>query len=177
MQNYFEFYQLPISFIINKRQLKRQFYKISKQYHPDFFAQATDAEQQHALEMSTLNNKAYRTLNDDEAIIKYVLQLKEVLVEGEKYTLPPTFLMQMMDINEQLMELQFDHDPQKVQQLNQEITAIEQTLKIAIEPILQNYNDQLDQTENLKKVKEFYYKNRYLLRIKENLSKFANRFG
>ncbi len=172
--NYFEFYDLPISFDIDKKQLKRLFYQKSKAFHPDFFVQATAEAQQEALMSATINNEAYKILSKLESRIKYVLELKGMISEGERYQLPPMFLMQMMDINESLMELEFEADAQKLQQVKQEVNEIVQDLQNDIQTTLNNYEDTPEQIDSLKKIKEFYYKNRYLLRIQNNLRKFAS---
>ena len=79
--NYFEFYDLPISFDIDKKQLKRLFYQKSKAFHPDFFVQATAEAQQEALMSATINNEAYKILSKLESRIKYVLELKVMISE------------------------------------------------------------------------------------------------
>jgi hypothetical protein len=48
--------------------------------------------------------KGLKILQDRDQTIKYVLQLKGLLEEEEKYQLPPDFLMEMMEMNEKLLE-------------------------------------------------------------------------
>ena len=107
--------------------------------------------------------------------MKYILDLKNVLAEEGKNKIPQDFLMEMMDINEQLMELEFDFDPKNYQAVIEEIRKQEEQLYASIAPVLENYDDKNATDEELKKVKDYYLKKRYLLRIQENLSKFANR--
>lgn len=173
--NFFTFYNLPISFNINEQQLKKAFLKKSKQYHPDFYTQAEEEEKQLALQMSTVNNEAYKTLSNKDERVKYILTLEDVLVPGEKYQLPPSFLMEMMDINEQLMEFEMDK-PQKEEweQINDTINALNNTLMQAAEDQMRQYDTGNSNKTVLSKIKEFYYKKKYLLRIKESLSKFAS---
>lgn len=172
--NYFEFYGLPVSFHIDKRKLKSLFYQKSRAFHPDFFVQETAATQQEALMSATINNQAYKVLSKLETRIKYVLELKNMISEGERYQLPPMFLMQMMDINENLMELEFEANANKLQEIEQKVKNIAQNLRNEIQATLDNYEDKAEQIENLKKIKEFYYKNQYLLRIQNNFRKFAS---
>ena len=100
--NYFEFYDIPISFKIDAAALKRTFYRLSKKYHPDFFTQESEEKQAEILQLSSLNNEAYQTLSNFDRRMKYVLDLKGVLAEEGQNQIPQAFLMEMMEINEGL---------------------------------------------------------------------------
>ncbi|MGB0840276.1 MAG: hypothetical protein ACPGXL_09060, partial [Chitinophagales bacterium] len=93
--NYFDFFHLPIAFQLDEKALKRQFYINSKKYHPDFFVQESQAKQEEILELATQNNKAYKVLSKLDSRIKYVLETMNCISEGERYQMPPTFLLQM----------------------------------------------------------------------------------
>lgn len=171
--NYFEFYNLPISFQLDEVALKRTFYANSKRYHPDFFTLEDEEKQNEILELSTLNTQAYKTLSDFDRRMKYVLDLKGVLAEEGKNTLPQDFLMDMMDINEAIMELEFDYDEMTYQKVLTDVQNIDNQIFNEIQPIVENYQDGMTPQYDLEKVKNFYLKKRYLLRILENVSKFA----
>ena len=173
--NYFEFYNIPISFQLDQAELKRIFYANSKKYHPDFYTLESEEKQAEILELSTLNNQAYKTLSDFDKRMKYILDLKEILAEEGQNQLPQSFLMEMMDINEVLMELEFDFDAQKFEQAETELKALETSLFKSIESIVESYDDNNSSDKELLAIKEYYLKKRYLLRIRENLSKFATR--
>ena len=152
--NYFELFELPVSLKIDQGKLAQKYFELQKKYHPDFFTQATEHEQDEALEISSRLNKALKVFKNREETIKYVLQLKGLLEEEEKYQLPPAFLMEMMELNEELSE----GSPAQ-------IAAIEQELYSSIQPIIENYNDAATSTADLLKLKEYYYKKKYLQRI------------
>ena len=171
--NYFEFYKLPVRFFLDKKELKQLFLTYSKQHHPDFYTQSSAAEQEQVLELSTINNQAYKTLSNLDSRIKYILEIKDLMVDGERYQLPPAFLMEMMDINEQLMELQFDTDKTAIENLKKEVVRLEQNLFSEVEDLLKNYENKPEQKKKLEKIKEYYYKKRYLLRIQTSLNKLA----
>ncbi len=174
--NYFELYDLSVSFILDKNEVKRKFYTLSKKYHPDFYTLESAEKQAEILELSTLNNEAYKVLSDDDRRLKYVLQLNGLLEEeGKNNSMPQGFLMEMMEVNEALMELEFDFDKTIYQQLHNTLIEKENELQQQIQPILDTYEHGTTPVSALDKVKSYYYKQRYLLRIRENLNKFALR--
>jgi molecular chaperone HscB len=71
--------------------LKKKFYELSKQYHPDFYANEDDEKQQEILELSTLNNKAWQTLSDPYKRLEYILKQHDLLAEGAKPQLAGRF--------------------------------------------------------------------------------------
>lgn len=171
MINYFVFYNLPISFLIDSKQLRQQFLTLSKKYHPDFHTMESDEKQAEILELSTINNEAYKILNDDEKRMKYVLELKNLLGKNIKPELPQDFLMEMMDINERVMDLQFDYDEAIHRAIELELSAKEEALFATIKPNLENYSEELTSLQELESIRDYYLKNRYLLRLKENMQK------
>lgn len=173
--NYFELFELPVSFVLDEKQLKQTFYRLSKEYHPDFHTMASKERQAEILELSTMTNEGYKVLSDFDKRMAYVLTLKNALDEEGQAKLPQDFLMEMMTINEQLMELEFDFDESVYTSTLQQIEQQSASLQDTITPILALANDQQFSPTSLDKMKDYYYKNRYLLRIRENLNKFAPR--
>lgn len=174
LPNYFAFYQLPISFFIDEKELKKRFFAFNRQFHPDYFTQSDPEEQNAMLEMATYNNKAYNTLLNFDQRIKYILEICRQMKEGEKYQLPGHFLAEMMSINEALMELQFEPDEAAINQIVTQLTQTENELLNKVTPLMKQFSETEQNNDILAAVKEFYYKKRYLLRIKETLSKFAS---
>ena len=156
--NYFQLFELPVSINIDKSTLAKKYFELQKKYHPDFFVQGTEHEQAQALDISSQLNKALKVLKDEEQTIKYVLQLKELIEEEEKYQLPPAFLMEMMELNEELSE----------DSANQ-VISMEQELRNEVCSIIENYNDTTTSTADLLKLKEYYFKKKYLQRILDRL--------
>lgn len=171
--NYFEFYNIPLAFNLDTEALRQLFLKFSKQYHPDFHTLESDEKQAEILELSTINNEAYKTLKDRDKRIKYILELKNLIGDQVKTDLPPDFLMEMMDVNERLMDLQFDYDAEAHEAIKAEIEGKEQELLQNIQPVLENYKDGSSPFSDLEAVRDFYLQNRYLLRLKENLQKLV----
>jgi len=174
MINYFDFYAIPQSFNPDAAQLKKKFYELSKQYHPDFYANEDEAKQQEILELSTLNNKAYQALSDPNKRLEYILRLHDLVSEGAKPQLPSDFLMEMMDINERLMEVD---DATELGHITAEVLAVEGDLNESLAKLTDGY-EQLDDTakeSRLNEIANIYYRQKYLLRIKESLNNVATR--
>lgn len=174
--DYFDFYELPESFRPDEAAIKRRYYALSREYHPDFHATATPERQQEILQLATLNTNAYRTLSDPDQRMAYILHQHELLEEG-KQEMPADFLMEVMDLNEQLMELEFEPDPEIVQRVENDVQDLSDTLDAGIEPVLAGYEGLPVDTrpQALQQIRTYYLKKRYLLRIKESLTKFATR--
>lgn len=175
--NYFEFYGLPVALAVDTAVLRRIYLENSRKFHPDFHTLSSDEAQDQSLELSTLNNKAFKTLSDPDQRIQHVLTLKGLLAsEGESAALPQAFLMEMMDINEKIMELEFDPTPALYASALNDVTALESTLEGSISGILSSWTETSGNPSDLVLVKDYFLKKRYLLRVKENLSKFASAF-
>ncbi|TCC92050.1 Fe-S protein assembly co-chaperone HscB [Pedobacter frigiditerrae] len=173
--NYFELYELPVSFNPDQKLVKQKFYQLSKQFHPDFYINEGQEKQDEVLELSTVNNKAFQVLKDPQKRLHYILELKDQLVEGENYALPQSFLMEMMDVNEALMELEFGTDPEKLAELKNQTAEIEDALNKELTALASSFDNSgaAEQENVLKAIKDIYYRNKYLLRIRDSLNKFA----
>ncbi len=172
--NYFELYDLPVSLNVDEQLVKRKFYELSKKYHPDFYINESEDKRQEILERSTLNNKAYQVLSNFRKRISYVLELHGLLIEGEKQQIPQEFLMEMMEINEALMELEFGADSSQIQKISLQIATIEQSLEKDLEHLSVQFDgaDEDAKTLILNKIKDIWYRQKYLLRIKEKITSF-----
>ncbi len=163
--NYFEIFDLPISFLIQQTDLKAKYYTLSRKYHPDFFAQENEIEKNKALEISSQINKAYKTFQQSDETIKYVLQLKGLIDEEEKYQLSPGFLMDMMELNENLEEAKSKDDIELINTSKLSINAIEKDNYLTVKSVIEGYLDGVTSYTDLLKVKEYYFKKKYLERI------------
>ncbi|MEQ1745980.1 MAG: Fe-S protein assembly co-chaperone HscB [Saprospiraceae bacterium] len=171
--NYFEFFGIPLSFQVDEAALRRVFYQNSKEFHPDFHTLADVARQAEMLELSTLNNEAFQTLSDPDKRMRYVLKIKGLLEDEGKLSVPQAFLAEMMEVNEALMELEFGPDPVQFAAAAQTAHDLEKSLDAGIRPVLDTYTEHTGTEADLRAVLEYFLKKRYLLRVLENLSKFA----
>ncbi|MFN8289592.1 MAG: Fe-S protein assembly co-chaperone HscB [Chitinophagaceae bacterium] len=164
--NYFELFEIPVQLSVNKSLLPARFFELSRRYHPDYFAGQGAEAQAEALEKTALLNKAYRTFQHPDETIRYVLQLKGLMEEEEKYELPPDFLMEVMEINEALMEAEEEETRKKI---SSAIDELAEQLYQPVAGIIEHYQEGITTTGELLQVKEYYYKKKYIDRIREQL--------
>ncbi|SFQ00292.1 iron-sulfur cluster co-chaperone HscB C-terminal domain-containing protein [Hymenobacter arizonensis] len=175
--DYFAFYGLPESFQPDEAALKRLYYAKSRETHPDFHATSSAENQADMLQQATLNTDAYRTLSDSDKRMAYILRQHGLLEEGKQEQLPPDFLMDMMDLNEQLMDLETDPNADTVAQVAADVQALADTLDAGIQPILAGYEGLPSdhRPAALQQIRTYYLKKRYLLRIQQQVATFAAR--
>ena len=162
---YFELFNIPVSLQVDVATIKSKFYELSRKYHPDFFSQSSEAAQEEALEKSALLNKAFKVFNNKEETLKYVLQLKGLLEDEEKYKLPPAFLMDMMELNETLMDAKMEADDEKIASCKLQVSSLENELYENIKSTIENFKDGVSTEKELLQVKDYYFKKKYLARI------------
>jgi molecular chaperone HscB len=102
--DYFAFFGLPRKLALDEAALEKNFYSLSRQLHPDYFMNATDAERQSSIERSSMLNDAYRALREPVSRAKYLLSL-EGFKEAEKKSPPPDLLEEVFELNMQVEEL------------------------------------------------------------------------
>ncbi|MDE3234804.1 MAG: Fe-S protein assembly co-chaperone HscB [Bacteroidota bacterium] len=171
MMNYFELFEIPVSLKPDGGLVKKKYYELSRKYHPDFFSQSSDEEQADALEKSAQVNKAYKVFSNADETIKYVLQLKGLLQEEEKYQLSPDFLMEMMELNEQLMDAKMEGDTEVIAKIQSSINNIQSSLYELVKNIVEHYQEGVTSEKELLQVKDYYFKKKYLSRLTEGMDK------
>lgn len=101
--DHFLFFGLPRKLRVDEAALEKAFYALSRQFHPDYFMTASEAERQASIERSSMLNDAYRTLKDRVARVSYLLKLQGYQ-EAEKKA-PPELLEEVFELNMQIEEL------------------------------------------------------------------------
>ncbi len=164
--NYFELYAIPVTLTPDQTLVKQRFYELSRKYHPDFYTSQSEEEQADALEKSSMVNQAYQVFLHSDETIKYVLILKGLLEEEEKYQLSPDFLMEMLDLNDMALDVSEQADLDRVKQT---IDNFQKEIYEPVEAIITDYKEGITTEKELLQVKEYYYRKKYLDRILEGL--------
>jgi len=139
--DYFTVFDLPRKLHIDLPQLERNFYRLSRKYHPDVYATKSPAEQQWSLDQTSLLNDAYRTLKNPVARTEHLLRLEGMVLEAGKSEdgtpkdsrVPPDLLEEVFELNMQLEEMRMNRkmgedDPQLRADLEKARIAFESQL-------------------------------------------------
>jgi molecular chaperone HscB len=118
--DYFAFLGVPRKLNLDASDLEQRFRTLSRQFHPDYFYNATPVERRASLERSSYLNDAYRTLKNPIARVEYLLGLEgfsargpgenvenveNVETAGNAAKVPAKLLEEVFALNEELDEV------------------------------------------------------------------------
>jgi len=79
--DYFAFLGVPRRLNLDAQDLEQRFRALSRQFHPDYFYNASASERRASLERSSCLNDAYRTLRDPIKRLEYLLRIERGLAQ------------------------------------------------------------------------------------------------
>jgi len=138
--NYFEIFDLPISFEIDKELLAQRYRDLQRAVHPDKYADAPARERRLAMQQATQINEAFQTLKNPITRGHYLLQLHGTDLHEHETITDSEFLMAQMELREQLAELKSLTD------LNQFMTYLETSMQQLTDTLTQHFAQKNFQT-------------------------------
>jgi molecular chaperone HscB len=106
--DFFAFLGLPRRLNLDAENLERRFRELSRQFHPDYFYNATPSERRASLERSSYLNDAYRALKNPVTRIEYLLDAEGFGIKGPEEAskaVPPALLEEVFALNEELDDI------------------------------------------------------------------------
>jgi molecular chaperone HscB len=103
--DYFAFLGLPRRLNLDSRELEQRFRDLSRQFHPDYFYNATPAERLASLERSSYLNDAYRALRHPVSRAEHLLAIEGLpspRSDAGSAKVPPALLEEVFELNEEL---------------------------------------------------------------------------
>jgi molecular chaperone HscB len=107
--DYFTFFGLRRRLRVDLKDLEQRFRALSRQFHPDYFHNASTTERLASLERSSYLNDAFRTLRDPLARLEYLLKLEGFAPKESRdasSTVPQGLLEEVFELNEELEAIQ-----------------------------------------------------------------------
>ncbi len=114
-KNFFELFNLPAQFGVDKDVLGEQYRRLQQDLHPDRYASVAPQQQRIAAQYSAMVNEAYATLRKPLSRALYLLELAGM--SREKIAAEPVdggFLIEQMELREKLESLGNLVDPDTV---------------------------------------------------------------
>lgn len=122
-ENYFELFDIPLSFDIDADKLEEVYLKLQQSFHPDNYASADVLQKSIAAKKSSLINIAYKELLNPTKrathLLKLIPGINTASLDGEQTIDDTDFLMEQMQWREKIEESVDAHH--KLQQLLNEI--------------------------------------------------------
>ncbi|EDV95715.1 iron-sulfur cluster co-chaperone protein HscB isoform X2 [Drosophila grimshawi] len=160
LQNFFELLSFPTKFAVPTQELTQRFRQLQARVHPDKYSNKTSREQTNSADWSSLINKAYKTLSAPVERGQYILQLEGEAMPQDNSALNTTFLMAMMERNEEVEEAA---DSATLEQLNTQIVK-------ELEYNAKKLTTQFD-SNDLLAIKQTLVEMKYLLSIQSSIKK------
>ena len=108
-QNFFELFDLSVTFEVDSAALTTRYRELQNQTHPDRFSGGTEQEKMLAVQSNSFLNEAYATLSSPLKRAGYLLQLQNIDTEiVDQSDMDMSVLMEQMQLREKLAELPSD---------------------------------------------------------------------
>lgn len=129
--DFFSILGLPVRLLFEPERLTASFHEKSRIFHPDFHQGEESGEQLISLENAALVNQAFKTLKDPFERAAYYLDLTAPhhSPQGQKTSLSPALLMEVMELKESLEDVvQKEGKAKALSRLSENISAAEKQI-------------------------------------------------
>ncbi|MFN7932405.1 MAG: Fe-S protein assembly co-chaperone HscB [Bryobacteraceae bacterium] len=171
--DYFSFFGMERKLTLDASQLQKRFYELSREYHPDRFAQKPAEERIKAEEASAILNDGYRTLRDPVQRAEYVLK-QEGFDVGEQRSkdVPPELLEEVFELNMALEELRHgDEDARaSLAEAHQKFTGMRAAADVELTTLGQRYDQSQDRAV-LQQIRGVLNRRRYIRNLVSEVEK------
>ena len=103
-EDFFDFMRLEKKLGLCTATLRMSYYDLSRKFHPDYFQNKDFLELQYAMKHSSILNRAYFTLKNPIARVRYLMMLEGVSENKDSGSIPEIFAENLFEIQECLMD-------------------------------------------------------------------------
>lgn len=170
---YFELFAIPVDYQIDLATVNKNYLDLQRAVHPDRHANSSSRDKLLAVQNAAEINDALQTLKHPVKRAEYMLSELGVDIRAEQQTLQdPLFLMQQMELREELEELSSSSDPDAaIGQFEQQIKQLDGQYSAQLAVQLASADEQQWQqaADNIRKLKFVYKLRDELERIEDSL--------
>ena len=133
-QDYFKLFLIPQDFKIDQTKLQQNYLDLQRQFHPDNYINSDTVAKSIILKLSAHINQGYTTLKNPLLRGALLLKLNNVdLKLSEDTKLPNEFLMEQMELHEEIFEAKSTNDFIKLENIEKDVEFKEKQLINEIE--------------------------------------------
>ena len=129
--SYFELFDLPVSFDVDRKTLTERYRALQRTVHPDRFAGAAESERRLSVQMAARINEGFQTLKDPLARGRYMLELLGIELNDMDTAFDNDFLMEQMELRERLGDVKGCSSP------HQDLQAIVKDIGVRVQEIVE----------------------------------------
>lgn len=172
-EDYFALFGLSPSYELDLSVLTERHRALQRTVHPDKFAAGSDRERLIAVQRAALINEAFETLASPVRRAHYLLAQAGRVREGEHITLKdPAFLMEQMELREELDEIKHEADPEA--SLARFAERVGQALDATISEIALQFRD--GSSEAMTKAEHAVSKLQFFEKLQDEITRLEDRF-
>ena len=156
--NYFELFEVPISYDVDLDQVQHRYRDLQKAVHPDKYANASSHERRMSMQHTSLINQALHTLKHPVERAMYLLQLKGVdFAMDNQTTMDAAFLMGQIEMREKLETIREHNEP--LTELDAMSAGVKLNMKNMADEFKRAYaSSELDDAKEAVRKLQFLYK-------------------
>ncbi|WP_105200211.1 MULTISPECIES: co-chaperone HscB [unclassified Pseudoalteromonas] len=170
---YFELFSIPVNYDVDLQVIGARYLDLQRAAHPDRHSGGSEREKLLAVQKTAEINDALQTLKHPLKRAEYMLAELGLEIRGEQQTLQdPMFLMQQMELREELEEVKTSDDPDAaIAKLEQHIKELNNEYSNELQSLLasQDENDWQKAADNVRKLKFVFKLKDELERIEDEL--------
>lgn len=160
MEDYFSHFGLNRSFRITAADVRQKYLTKSRELHPDINQHIQDMDEMERA--AAYNNAAYATLSKEDTLFPYLLDLHNIKIQASD--LSPDFLMEMMDLNEEVEEARAAGSNEVLAAKTNQINLLMEAMRVKLEPVLVSY-EAGDFDNALQSIADYVLRINYLKRL------------
>ena len=166
--NFFELFDLPVSYEVDLKKVQQHYMDLQMQVHPDRFANGSDQEKRLSMQQTSWLNEAQATLKDDVLRASYLLKLSGLDINFEnETTVDMNFLMQQLEMRERLENLNREAID-SLDELDSMAKKVKQTSADMMTAFSQSYKD-----NNFDEAREWISKLQFMQKAKKEINKIT----
>jgi len=163
VQNYFELFDLPVSFDVDPDVLAVRYRTLQQHVHPDKYVTSSAQERRLSIQHAAHINDAFEVLRNPLKRAQYLLELKGMAVNESGAGLDHEFLMEQMELRETLEAIPQAEDPATA--LNHFMEKIDNYGKEYVATLRSQFASSTE--ESLKQANETVKKLQFINKLKE----------